>query len=527
MNKCKKDHGKGCELKSGTSNTPNLRLIDCATREIRPHEEGDTYVALSYCWGTPQASQADGMGTPFRLPQHLPATIEDAILATQKLGIQYIWIDRYCVPQGAGDPGRNQQISLMHKIYMGAEVTIIAAAGDSPTYGLPGVTRERRKLPQIHFGSHTLIATLPDPRILIASSKWSTRGWTYQEGLLSRRRLVFTDQQVYFQCNKYEPGPMGMPDDYYGCSEAMSLSSASIDPCNILEDDDGFFEFELDHFEIWPRINEYTQRSLSRQEDIMNAMLGIFEKYAERKSMCLTFRHIFGIPISYMDGLENHEADSWQGSFLLNLAWELPTPSKRRKGFPSWSWVGWEGTGFVGSFRCLYHLCLSCEQHIAAVHVEQDDRMPAANMDLLHWKIPHIIFDCLSVPLHIKNISQCPPPWHDRQRPPLENELDLRVLMQIGNCIHSYNFQLLPRDLAEKPGLDKGIPCVGLLLDPPVRKYAPHSQYCTAVVLLVMESQQRTGTEKTGQLYERIGKAVIPNEHLEGVSDKRGYFTVG
>ncbi len=29
---------------------------------------------------------------------------------------------------------------------------------------------------------------------------WSSRAWTYQEGLLSRRRLLFTESQVYFQC---------------------------------------------------------------------------------------------------------------------------------------------------------------------------------------------------------------------------------------------------------------------------------------------------------------------------------------
>lgn len=50
---------------------------------------------------------------------------------------------------------------------------------------------------------------------------------------------------------------------------------------------------------------------------------------------------------------------------------------------------------------------------------------------------------------------------------------------------------------------------------------------CEVVVLLVMENHRRTGTEKTGKLYERIGKTVIPYEHLEGISDKRGVFTVG
>jgi hypothetical protein len=42
--------------------------------------------------------------------------------------------------------------------------------------------------------------TLEDPRITISNSEWATRGWTYQEGVLSNRRLVFPKQQVYWEC---------------------------------------------------------------------------------------------------------------------------------------------------------------------------------------------------------------------------------------------------------------------------------------------------------------------------------------
>lgn len=33
------------------------------------------------------------------------------------------------------------------------------------------------------------------------SSRWMTRAWTYQEQLLSKRLLYFTETQVYFQCS--------------------------------------------------------------------------------------------------------------------------------------------------------------------------------------------------------------------------------------------------------------------------------------------------------------------------------------
>jgi hypothetical protein len=38
------------------------------------------------------------------------------------------------------------------------------------------------------------------PRMYIKSSTWMVKGWTYQEVLLSTRRLIFTDHQVCYEC---------------------------------------------------------------------------------------------------------------------------------------------------------------------------------------------------------------------------------------------------------------------------------------------------------------------------------------
>jgi hypothetical protein len=91
----------------------------------------------------------------------------------------------------------------MHLIYAGAEVTIIAAAGDDGEYGLPGVgKRPHFRQPVAKVENKSIVSTLGHPIQDIESSKWSTRGWTYQEAVLSKRRLAFTDHQVYFECNE-------------------------------------------------------------------------------------------------------------------------------------------------------------------------------------------------------------------------------------------------------------------------------------------------------------------------------------
>jgi hypothetical protein len=89
----------------------------------------------------------------------------------------------------------------MDSIYSEGQATVIAAAGNDATYGLPGVGRPRPIQLSVQINEKTLVSTLPDPQWLVDNSKWATRGWVYQEALLSRRRLVFTEHQVYYQCH--------------------------------------------------------------------------------------------------------------------------------------------------------------------------------------------------------------------------------------------------------------------------------------------------------------------------------------
>lgn len=182
-----------------------MRLIDCKTRTVVPApQRGCTYAALSYVWGTSKSTSGNGPlsnSGDEKLPADLPNTIADAMLVTLKLRIRYLWCDRYCIRQNPQnreeEEEKHGQIVRMCDIYSGASITIIAAAGDGPDYGLPGVSKKRQP-PRVRIGSRTIFATLADPKTLTDRSRWSTRGWTFQEGLLARRRLVFTDQQVYF-----------------------------------------------------------------------------------------------------------------------------------------------------------------------------------------------------------------------------------------------------------------------------------------------------------------------------------------
>ncbi|KAH8590392.1 heterokaryon incompatibility protein-domain-containing protein, partial [Bisporella sp. PMI_857] len=141
---CKASHYSVCNnvpLLSSEKFYP-LKLIDCKLREVVlvAGRAFEPYATLSYVWGSVKHDSEHIA----KLPSRLPATIEDAIMVTHRLGIRYLWIDRYCIDQRCKEEVQ-QQISLMGLIYQQSDVTIVAACGENPLYGLPGASRLRRK----------------------------------------------------------------------------------------------------------------------------------------------------------------------------------------------------------------------------------------------------------------------------------------------------------------------------------------------------------------------------------------------
>ncbi|KAF5649835.1 heterokaryon incompatibility domain protein [Fusarium tjaetaba] len=324
-----------------------LRVIDVGTKKLKVAERDTRYVALSYVWGQPTQNPPalttpeppTKMGTnkstqeqedPNALPNDLPCTILDAMTITASLGFQYLWIDRYCIPQEESDSeNRDEQIRQMDKVYRNAEVTIIAAPGEGPEYGLPGMGSTAR-VPQAYarIGNNTLISTLDWPTRIVLRSKWASRGWTYQEAICSRRRLIFTDQQVFFECQQMS------------CRENVDYMWP-LREYNI---------FNVDHkvgMEAkWHHIRNYTYRQLTYDSDALNASLGLIRLQTEPG---LPFFHFWGIPMTLQpQDADEHSSTSdsqrLQRSFLQSLLWTLCSPwrpARRRQDFPTWSWTAW------------------------------------------------------------------------------------------------------------------------------------------------------------------------------------------
>jgi hypothetical protein len=190
---CRGGHGTACKQRASDEPiTRGFRLINCAKDppEVEEKAWGTPYAALSYVWGSTPADREDW-----------PATVMDAVEVTRKLDFTYLWVDRSCINQ-SDEEEKSYLISRMTTIYEAAEFTIVAAAGSGASHGLPGVRKTpRNPQPKYYVDSGSLLLSiLPDPRREILQSQYWTRGWTYQEGVLSNRRIVFTQNQTYWEC---------------------------------------------------------------------------------------------------------------------------------------------------------------------------------------------------------------------------------------------------------------------------------------------------------------------------------------
>jgi hypothetical protein len=269
----------------------------------------------------------------------------------------------------------------MDIIYRGASLTIIAASGQGLHDGLPGIngTPRRQQCSHTIGTSEQRMVALKDPLFDIRKTVWQTRGWTYQEMALSRRRLVFTGYQVYFQCNAMErvealsygqTVPTGFDDSTQRFIEQFQMSlrafrNAHKDPTLAT---------------LYRELKEYYLKRISFVTDTITAVIGIvsaFELGGDKSADRVYARELYGLPVFYSDTSHTfqhsvpHYEDKMElgqlrtstsiTTFARSLSWRLQWRpdeaamlSTTNSLFPSWSWASVKATSHphsAGSLR--------------------------------------------------------------------------------------------------------------------------------------------------------------------------------
>ncbi|KAH7244935.1 heterokaryon incompatibility protein-domain-containing protein [Fusarium solani] len=180
------------------------------------------YITLSHRWHDNTAAcntTASNLGDRLNevdLDRFTP-TFQDAIAVARGLKIPYIWIDSLCIIQ-SGDNGQDwtEEATRMGDYYQHSLFTICAISGAEDCGFLemrsPGI-ESIAQLPFFEDGKraghmYAYRRPLKAERLFsrdVDQSNLMSRGWVFQEHMLSRRIVYFTDSETFAECASSTP----------------------------------------------------------------------------------------------------------------------------------------------------------------------------------------------------------------------------------------------------------------------------------------------------------------------------------
>ncbi|KAE9992239.1 hypothetical protein EG327_009617 [Venturia inaequalis] len=187
-------------------------------------------------------------------------------------------VDALCIEQ-ENTPEKFQQLSIMDVIYQCATVTIVALSGEDSSTGLPGVSSDTPRVPQ---GSEAidgkkLLTIFPMLTQDMAGTQYPTRAWTMQEVLLTRCRLLFTNNQIHFWCPSAmfsesiddEIDPASYTEHHDPTDEELGINVDLMSQYTEME------RRAKGEQEYRNYVSNYTERKMTNDSDSLNAFLGI------------------------------------------------------------------------------------------------------------------------------------------------------------------------------------------------------------------------------------------------------------
>ncbi|CAM1508933.1 Fc.00g026720.m01.CDS01 [Cosmosporella sp. VM-42] len=299
------------------------------------------YLALSYCWGPGQDTFTLKKGTKGGMLRGIAAaqlakTHQDAIGLARSLGVRYVWIDALCIVQGDADDWTYES-RRMAQVYGNATLTVIAGRSDDARLGFVTSnlhqSAEPCPIPLAPSSKDALYAALPRSRKI---GPVDTRGWCFQEKTLSRRAIVFGEEQLIFQCrtrSEFEDGYMVYED----------IRPTFLTPSHTPTSEEELTVEKEKTLKMWYSIlNQFTLRDLSNPHDIFAGVVSV----AKLAGDVLRSRYLAGLWESdIVRGLlwkpRHHVQLTFNGPITRPQPTRFAPPPVIRA--PSWSWASVEG----------------------------------------------------------------------------------------------------------------------------------------------------------------------------------------
>lgn len=175
------------------------------------------YLALSYSWGIGRGIHKTKLTiqnlAAFQceiVESSMTRTHRESLQIARELGYQYIWIDALCIIQGRDKESRDdwaRQAIKIPEIYGNADLTIVAGRSDDSRKGFlkvaPAYSPPVPPIPLLFRSQGTTWAPC-----YISLGRAATTGpvdkraWCFQEKMLSRRMIVYGEQEVFFNCRE-------------------------------------------------------------------------------------------------------------------------------------------------------------------------------------------------------------------------------------------------------------------------------------------------------------------------------------
>ena len=324
------------------------------------------YITLSHRWTKQTELSSTNLSNLENRKQaiimsDLSKTLSDAIEATRKLGVQYLWIDSICIIQDSQDDWARESNNMM-AIYESAWLNIAAAGSDKDNGRLfmrrnPALNRvcllpssfypESTRMREFITDSGFFIWTYIDPQLYtksILGGFLDQRGWIFQERVLSARTIYFSANELVWECNELlasESLRWGLGSDDECAPLLIKFNSKNGAPMANSLRQERYYNYSrlgppnpplgdisLPVYQYWYKSVElFSRKNLTIVSDKLRAIQGIAEALHKSRLPGRTFRKC------YRQGV-------WLDDLAHSLLWYSPSQNCGSiETVPSFSWA--------------------------------------------------------------------------------------------------------------------------------------------------------------------------------------------